>query len=319
VRCPARTLEHPLKSALTFEDLRRSVREHFADFNENDVDELSELARDPRRRDDLLRMTLGVEVALNLLGSVRGGPTTLRALSGSEFFGALDGVVPQFRLERFGEVLFNLQATPGFKDWIADFPAVSSSELSKMLAGRYAEVDAAGLMHGAGVLRGLRARTNRKGHNYDCDLAIDGVAVAAEIKAKTETAVLSPFAIRRAVEKACEAQLPPDTPGIVWLKLPQAWLQSPVIQLNLDMAVFDIRQAQGRRPLAVIFHWKEFDGLIVRTGFDVKCCAADARQIRLAVQLRDALETQPAAEAWVRFVDVVHDSLSRPPFHLDEV
>jgi hypothetical protein len=277
------------RSSLTVEDLRALVREHFDNLGKHEKEELRDLVRDPGMREATLRYLLGAEVATALLGSVQGVPTTTRSLFGQEFFGAGDGVIPQSRIERFGEALFNLQAVPGFQEWLASFPRVPETELAQTLTGRFAEIDAAGHMFRAGVLRGLRRRRGLKGDDYDCDLLVDGERVAAEIKAKIETTALSVRTCRTTIERACD-QLPPTRPGIVWIELPQSWVQSPVGQLNLDVAMIDIR-ASLKNLVAVITHFVEFDGLVAYLRCNVIPCSPDARHSSLAKSIEHALLT----------------------------
>jgi len=298
----------PLRSRLAVDDLRACIRDTFEDLANHKSEDLRAMVKDPGIRAVTLRMSLGTHVAANLIGAVHGASSTLRSVSGKEFFQAVEGVLTQFRTERFGEVLFNIQGVPGFEEWIADFPQVPASELAKMLTGRFAEIDTAGMMMNAGVLLSLRARTNKPGDNYDCDLLVDGIEVAAEIKAKADTTNVSPRTIQRTIEEACE-QLPASKPGVVWLNIPHAWTQSPVVQLNLDVAMIAVRQLP-RPPIAVVAHWQWVEGLAVGKMYNLMSCAVDSKQAALAKELDEALLAQPATGTWVSFHTLVDEFIT---------
>jgi hypothetical protein len=299
-----------LRPTLTVEDLREFVRTHYENLSNHEREFFRELVRDRARGSTMVRLALGIDVAMHILGSVKGVPTTGRSVLGDEFFRARsDGIGFHYRVERFGEALFNLQGVPGFKDWLTDFPVVvQEAELAKALAGRFAEADAAGLMQQAGVLRALRPRTRKPNQDYDCDLLVDGVEVAAEIKAKVETTRLAPEILTRTVRHACNDQLPFEKPGIVWVSLPQTWIDAPTLQLNLDVAMIAIRDLP-KPPLAVIVRWEEFEGIAVRLAFKMLPGSTNAREMSLANSLRQVLATSYGSRTWVRFASIVEESL----------
>jgi hypothetical protein len=68
-----------------------------------------------------------------------------------------------------------------------------------------------------------------KGSDYDFESTYpDGLKVPADAKCKFETTDINPDSLRNSMKKA-RAQLPGGRAGIVFIKVPQKWLDDPVI------------------------------------------------------------------------------------------
>ena len=81
--------------------------------------------------------------------------------------------------------------------------------------------------------------TMAKGRDYDFELLYpDGRSVPADAKCRLEFTAIDPTTIRNTLEKA-RKQLPDDRPGVIFLKVPQAWID--------DVSVAVAMVAEGRR------------------------------------------------------------------------
>ncbi|HVT07866.1 MAG TPA: hypothetical protein VHO67_10425 [Polyangia bacterium] len=280
----------PLRARLTREDLCKLVREMLGVFGANK---------------EMLRFGLGASVVIELLGAKHGATDVGRPVLTTPLFAPNSDVIGQSRQERFGEALFNLQSTQGFSAWVDDYDVSA-------LEPRFAEMDAAYLMARAGVLCRLRGRTGKKRQDYDCDLAVRGVELPCDIKAKLETTAVSIPTFLEAIERA-QRQLPKDRPGVVWIRLPRAWMEPPEpTLLTIAVAMADVH-LWAEPVVAVIVHWEEAVGtLAVALKWKLYACGSTDHDAATAADLEGAIRAAYGSTPWTRFSDVIDECLSDP-------
>ena len=85
-----------------------------------------------------------------------------------------------------------------------------------------------------------------KGGDYDFEITYpDGLNVAADAKCKFETTAITPDSLRNSMKKA-RGQLPPDQAGIIFIKVPQRWIESPDTAAAMIATARDFLATTGR-------------------------------------------------------------------------
>jgi hypothetical protein len=125
-----------------------------------------------------------------------------------------------FRVIDLAECLFNLQHVPGFDECIDQMRAGAEK-----IESTCAELDFARLLHIHDVaFRFVVPAGKRKGEDYDFEIVFrDGVVVPADAKCKFESTAIDVRSVENSLRKA-RRQLPPDQPGIIFVKTPQSWI-----------------------------------------------------------------------------------------------
>jgi hypothetical protein len=123
------------------------------------------------------------------------------------------------RVIDLAEVLYNLQHVPGFDDCIAKMR-------NGDIEGTYAELDLGRMLYLNQVQFRYVVPQKVKGLDYDVEVEYpDGVIACAEAKCSIESTELSANTIRNKLDRARQ-QLPPDRPGIVFVKMPPRWMDA---------------------------------------------------------------------------------------------
>ena len=119
----------------------------------------------------------------------------------------------------------------------------------------YSELEVGGMLVRADVRFSYRDAVGRKGDDYDVEIeAPNGARVPCEAKCKFEGTDLSKGGIRNTLEDARQ-QLPRGQQGIVFLKIPQAWVQQPVIASTMKETLSEFLRGTSR-VAAVVQRWE---------------------------------------------------------------
>jgi hypothetical protein len=125
-----------------------------------------------------------------------------------------------FRVVELAENLLNLQQIDGFEACVAQMRAGAEkieSTCAELDVGRFLYIHDVGFRFVVPQLK--------KGADYDLDVIYpDGLAVAADTKCKFEATAINPVSLRNSLVKA-RKQLPPDRPGIIFIKVPRVWIK----------------------------------------------------------------------------------------------
>jgi hypothetical protein len=143
------------------------------------------------------------------------------------------------RILDFAETLFNLQDVGGF-----------DARINQMRTGdaeaACAEFDFGRFLYIHDVDFRFVVPSGQRGRDYDCAVTYtDGRSACADAKCRIENSDIRPAAIRHALETARKKNLPKDEPGIVFVKVPQTWLQFSDVRHGLvDVAAEFLRQTE---------------------------------------------------------------------------
>jgi hypothetical protein len=125
-----------------------------------------------------------------------------------------------YRIMDLAEVLYNLQHTAGFDECLE---RMRDGDIE----GTYAELDLGRMLY----LHQIRFRyvvpTGIKRRDYDVEILYpNGIVVCGDAKCKITGTQFNWRSIDQTLEKA-RTQLPDDRPGIVFVKLPPEWMDTP--------------------------------------------------------------------------------------------
>jgi len=123
-----------------------------------------------------------------------------------------------FRVIDLGEVLYNLQNTPGFDECIEQ---MRNGNLEDTLA----ELDLGRMLYIHSVPFRYVIPQGKQGSDYDVEVIYpDGVIACADAKCKIESGEFSAESVKNTLKKG-KKQLPENMPGILFVKLPQHWME----------------------------------------------------------------------------------------------
>ncbi len=153
------------------------------------------------------------------------------------------------------ELLYNLQTVPGiqaiYRRVIEDPPGLEATilELEGLRLIWFTKLGFRIVHSGAG--RQL---------NYECEIYLpSGVTAYCEMKCKLETQEFSATTIKNTLDIA-RAQLPKGGCGVVILKVPSSWFNSPDTSASLDLAVEQVLRNTTRISEVVLYDRMLFEG-----------------------------------------------------------
>lgn len=182
-------------------------------------------------------------------------PTVARSSRAGRTFMRADGTAAdehyrnQQRTLRIAELLFNLQDVEGI-----------DARLEQLRSGNvestYAELEAGAFL----LQRAMQFRyvnpSGIKGADYDAEIQLtDGIKVNCEMKCKAEGTDLGEGAVRNPLQ-AARNQLAPDEPGLLFLKVPEAWVCQPE-SIQVVPTAIDTFLRGTSRVVAVVLRWEE--------------------------------------------------------------
>jgi hypothetical protein len=144
------------------------------------------------------------------------------------------------------EVIYNLQHVQGFDECIA---RMKNGDIE----GTYAELDLGRMLYLNTVPFRYVVAQGVRGLDYDVEVQYpDGVIACAESKCSIESTALGENTIRNRLDDA-RKQLPPDRPGIVFVKMPPRWMdESQFASMTIGVAKDFLRGT--RRIVSVKFY-----------------------------------------------------------------
>jgi len=148
-----------------------------------------------------------------------------------DFTPGFEGERKTSRVLDFAETLFNLQHIEGFDE-----------RLDQMRAGQVepaiAEFDFARFLYLHDIGFKFVTPTGAKGEDYDFGIEYaDGREACADAKCRLEGTEVRPDTVKNSLNKARTNNLPPDKPGIIFLKVPQTWLEQENVRRGIYAVV----------------------------------------------------------------------------------
>ena len=158
-----------------------------------------------------------------------------------------------FRVLELAENLFNLQHVGGFDACIQQMRAGAEK-----VESTYAELDFGRLLYIHDIDFRFVIPQMIKGGDFDFEITYqDGLTVPADAKCKFETTAINPESLRNSMKKA-RSQLPPDRPGIIFIKVPQRWMEDPVVANSMIEVGREFLETTGR-VVSVKFYVSHLD------------------------------------------------------------
>jgi len=156
------------------------------------------------------------------------------------------------RVLQLAEVLYNLRGVPGL-DHCLD--RIFTGQIEPTMA----ELDFGMFLRRQGVAFSYVTPTCVKTQNYDVNIPYDGGPVACvDIKCKMEGTDYAKSSLLNSLKKA-QKQFPGDRPGIVFVKVPQHWVDQSTGNLGVGTEVSDMLVKfflTAKRVVLVVFYTK---------------------------------------------------------------
>ena len=156
------------------------------------------------------------------------------------------------RIMDFCETLVNLQHIDGF-DERCDLVRAGQIEAT------VAELEFGRFLYMHDIQFRFVTPSGKKGEDYDCAITYqDGVVACADAKCRMESSAIDPKMIKHALEKARKQNLPKDKPGVVFVKVPQTWLESAETRRGIAETAREWLQGTERVVLVVLYCYVNF-------------------------------------------------------------
>ena len=135
------------------------------------------------------------------------------------------------RLLDFAENLFNLQHIEGFDDRVDQMR-------TGPIEATFAEFDFGRFLYIHDIAFKFVERSGIAGKDYDYRISYsDGREACADAKCRLEGTEMRADTIMNALKKARSNNLPSDEPGVIFVKVPQAWLEAETVRQGIYAAV----------------------------------------------------------------------------------
>lgn len=231
-----------------------------------------------------------------------------RAFMRAEGTAADDQYRNQQRTLRIAELLFNLQDVEGI-----------DARLEELRSGNvestYGELEAGAFLQQRAVQFRYVDPSGIKGADYDAEIQLpDGAKVNCEMKCKAEGTDLGEGAVRNPLQ-AARKQLAPGEPGLVFLKVPEAWVFQPETAHVVPTAI-DAFLRGTSRVVAVVLRWEEqhlqgADGsALVLYNFRLER-GTPPKPVPLPIEGLLTTLAGPATAAWVSFRAIADEAVHR--------
>jgi hypothetical protein len=151
------------------------------------------------------------------------------------------------RLLDFAENLFNLQKIEGFEDRVEQMRTGD-------IEATFAEFDFGRFLYIHDIEFRFVIPSGVAGKDYDYRVRYaDGREACADAKCRLEGTEMRAETIMNALRKARTNNLPPDEPGIVFVKVPQTWLDNEEIRRGIYATVRDFLRNTKRVVSVVVY------------------------------------------------------------------
>lgn len=141
----------------------------------------------------------------------------LNSETANNFWRDEENLIHRNRIIRMAELLINLII-------VKDFEEVRKRIQEGNIEDSYAELQVAAILRKAKHPFRFVIRSGERFKDYDFEATIGGLEVCIEAKCKMETTAKSGGSLANSLAHARKNQLPPDKPGLIFVRLPADWL-----------------------------------------------------------------------------------------------
>ena len=164
-----------------------------------------------------------------------------------DFTPGFEGERKTSRMLDFAETLFNLQNIEGFDDRVNEMRTAE-------VEAAFAEFDFARFLYIHDIAFKFVTPSGVKGQDYDFGIEYaDGREGCADAKCRLEGTEMRADTVRNSLNKARQNNLPPGKPGIVFVKVPQTWLEQEEVRTGIYAVVRDFLRNTERVVTVVIY------------------------------------------------------------------
>jgi hypothetical protein len=164
-----------------------------------------------------------------------------------DFTPGYEGEKKTTRVLDFAETLFNLQNIEGFDDRIEQMRA-------GQVEATFAEFDFARFLYIHDIAFKFVVPNGIKGKDYDFGIEYaDGRKACADAKCRLEGTEVRADTVRNSLNKARTNNLPPDKPGIIFVKVPQTWLEQEDVRKGIYSVVGNFLRKTKRIVSVVVY------------------------------------------------------------------
>lgn len=151
------------------------------------------------------------------------------------------------RVLDFAENLFNLQHIEGFDNRVDQMR-------SGQVEATFAEFDFARFLHIHGIAFKFVVPSGARGRDYDFGITYpDGREACADAKCRLEETDIRPETVKNPLNTARSRNLPPDKPGIIFVKVPQTWLEQEAVRTGIYAVVREFLRTTERIVSVVVY------------------------------------------------------------------
>lgn len=215
------------------------------------------------------------------------------------------------KIYEFSEALLNLQFADGFDERINDIRSADD----KRVESAFAEFTAASMLLRQQISFRFIKETGVRGRDYDFEIMLDAsCTICADAKCKLEATEIDTDSVKQSLQDA-RGQLPADRPGLIFVKVPQAWLEKPLMKSVLRDVAAHFMKSTGR-IVNVIYLSKtvSFNGPIIHVSYPFQENLSEThrfpkRDYRLFGNRPIPRDHLGRVRNWIRMMDVIEDNL----------
>ena len=152
------------------------------------------------------------------------------------------------RVAHLAELMVNLQHVPGFAETI--LPSLRDKEIEPV----FAELMAGERVQRLGLDFAFRPPNSVRGESFDLDIVVGGLHLCGETKCKVITTAPAEKTLINVIGRARSKNLPNDQPGVVFVLVPQHWME-PGFFSKLVAAIEGYLETAGRLVAVSLGSW----------------------------------------------------------------
>jgi hypothetical protein len=211
----------------------------------------SEVRAEPGR----LRFTLAVTIIRHFLGQPWCEENILQNAEQTkppgflrvDFRSGFEGERKNARILDLAECLFNLQQIDGFD---ARVDQLRTGDIESTIA----EFDLARFLYIHDIAFKFVIPVNQRGQDFDFAIEYaDGRKACADAKCRLEETEMRAETIRNSLNRARQHNLPANKPGVIFVKVPQTWLEDASVAASMNEVVKDFLRNTQRVVSIVLY------------------------------------------------------------------